>query len=248
MAQMGGPGRLRDVNLYLTKALKFYDLKNERLGQLVFIIILITNFLGIFVPDNIYMDISFNLIRVTVISLASAVYITAYIRDIKGEDCETRTCFGIATSNALKILGASVSYLVSVIMAFGISISFEATAIGASLFGIPLLIVYLTFLFNVCYVVDKDKDVASSYRESRRATYGYKKTIFFIIFIFNFVLAIPLSIIMMMVMLSNNELIYVFVFSFVTAVFSIMQQRLTALMYVDMTYGSKDKEDKESDE
>ncbi|NLZ53253.1 MAG: hypothetical protein GX892_08915, partial [Thermoanaerobacteraceae bacterium] len=114
---------------------------------------------------------------------------------------------------------------------------------AVSILGIPLLIVYLMFIFNVCYVVDMGKGVAESYRASRKTTYGYKRMIFLIILIFNFVLAIPLSFLMIIGIITNNDLVFVFVFSFAATVVSIMQNRLTALLYIDLEYGNKESEE-----
>jgi len=176
----------------------------------------------------------------TVVNLASAVYLTAYIKDLKGETCGVRECFGITGKNALKILAASISYIITIIATFGMYLSFETMAVAISILGIPLLVMYLMFIFNVCYVVDKGKSVAESYRASRKTAYGYKKAIFFKILIFNFILAIPLSFLMIIGMITNNDLVFAFVFSFATTVVNIMQNRLTALLYMDLEYGSKE--------
>jgi len=234
------PGKLRNLNLYMTKALKFYDLKNENLSRFIFLVILVVNFLGIFVPENVYLDIIFNLIRVAIIILASAAYLTVYIRELKGQTCGMRECFRITGKNALKILAASISFIIAAIATFGVSLSVEALAVAISMLGIPLLVIYLMFIFNVCYVVDLGKGVAESYAASKRITYGYKRAIFFVILLFNFIVAIPLSFLMIIGMTTNNDLVFVFVVSFATSVISIMQNRLTALLYIDLEYGDKE--------
>ncbi len=243
MTGSAGPGKLRNLSFYMAKALKFYDLKNETLSRSIFLVILVINFLGIFVPESVNLDIFLNLVRVTVINLASAVYLAAYIKDLKGEACETRECLRITGKNAFKILAASISYIVTVIATFGIYLSVEAIAVAVSILGIPLLIIFLMFILNVCYVVDKGKSVAESYGASRRITYGYKKAIFFIILIFNVVLAIPLSFLMIVGMITSNELVFAFVFSFATTIVNIMQNRLTALLYMDLEYGRESREE-----
>ncbi|HHV98255.1 MAG TPA: hypothetical protein GXX36_01575 [Clostridiaceae bacterium] len=240
MTQNEKPGKLKNLNYYLIKTLKFYDLKNESLSRLVFIIILIANFIGIFVPENVYLDIILNLARMTVVHLASAVYLTAYIKDLKGEACGIHECFGITVKNALKILVASISYIITIIATFGMYLSFEIMAVVIFILGIPLLVIYLMFIFNVCYVVDQGKGVAESYRASRKITFGYKKAIFFTILIFNFILAIPLSFLMIISMITSNDLVYAFVFSFATTVVNIMQNRLITLLYMDLEYGNKE--------
>ena len=234
------PGKLKNINYYLTKTLKFYDLKNESLSRLIFIIILVINFLGIFVPENIYLDIILNVARMTVINLASAVYLTAYIKDLKRETYGIQECFKITGKSAFKILAASISYLITIIATISMYMSVETMAVAVSILGIPLLVIYFMFIFNVCYVVDQGKGVAESYGASRKITYGYKRAIFFTVLTFNFILAVPLSFLMLIGMITSNDLVFAFVFSFATTVVNIMQNRLTALLYIDLEYGNKE--------
>ena len=55
--------------------------------------------------------------------------------------------------------------------------------------------------------------------------------------VFNLILFIPLIIIVFTASSTANTLIFNFVISFITTILTIMQQRLIAMLYVDMEYG-----------
>jgi len=106
-----------------------------------------------------------------------------------------------------------------------------------SILSIPLIILYFMFLFNVCYIVDKGEGIFQSYRMSMRLTKGVKGRIFILLFSLYFLLSIPLAFISFSLLFLENSLVNSFVFIFVSSIISIVQQRVTALMYFDLEYG-----------
>ena len=236
------PGKLRDINFYLWKSFRFYELKNERLSRIIFLLILVISFLGIFVPDNIYINGAFSFISVTITFLASAVYLAAFIKDLKGEVYGIKDCFKLISKNIFKVLIVSITYLLTVAVTLGFIVSPEIISYLVIFMFIPFIIIYLMFIFNICYVLDKGEGIIKSFKSSGDVTKGYKRGIFLIIFVFNFLLTVPLSFLMVAAVLSENSLIYAFVISFIAAILNFMQQRLTALMYMDLEYGIKNQE------
>lgn len=239
MENRRGPLKLRGLGVYLKKALKFYELKNERLNRIIFIIILLTSFLGIFIPENGPFVAVDNLLGITIVYMASAVYLVAYIRDLKNEEYSLKTCFILVVRNFFKIIFSSIAFLIGIVSMVGLLAFPELTGVAMAIFLIPLIIVYVMFLFNTCYIVDKGYGISQSYKSSKNITFGYKRAIFIIILFFNFIAAIPMSIILLVVFSVKNILAASFILSFAVAVLNLMQQRLTALMYMDLEYGKK---------
>lgn len=219
-------GELRDFRFYISKALKFFDLKDEKLTPIIFTILLIVNFAGAFLPEEIILNytanITYTLITVAIMYIVSSTYLIAYIKELRGQEYDLGTCAKLVGTKSYKILFASMIY-------------FTAIAIGSFLLIIPGLIIYIMFLFHNCYILDRNESIKNAFISSKEITNTRKMSIFSIIILFNLVLFIPVLFIMIPVMSSNNGLVFSFVISFVSTIINLMQQRLTALMYIDLT-------------
>jgi hypothetical protein len=236
------PGKLRRFGAYLGKGLRFYELKDESLGRIIFLVILLTGLLDFLVHDSIYLQIVLACIRIAVMHIASTVYLTAYIMDLKGMVYKSSDCVKHVFKNIIGIMLASVSFLVSIAMLIGILLAPVAALYVFSLLSIPLIILYFIFLFNVCYIVDKGKGILQSFKLSMRLTKGVKGRVFIILFTLYFLLSIPLGFITLPLLFLENSLVNSFVLIFVSTIISLVQQRVTALMYVDLEYGKDDRE------
>jgi len=237
MENGGGTRKLRGLSAYLLKALKFYELKSESLTRLIFVFILFTSFVAFFVPDDKYLILAANLLVITVTYLASAVYLTAYVKDLKGENYSPGDCFKLVVGNLFKIIASSMTYLVTMAVTLGFIMIPEIVGILLFILIVPLVIIYIMYIFNTCYIVDKGNGIIDAFKSSRKATSGHKGPIFLTILLFNFLVAIPTTFIWFAAAASNNILVINFLVSFLGAVLNLMQQRLTVLMYMDLEYG-----------
>jgi hypothetical protein len=234
MDEKGNSRRLRGLRAYLPDTVRFYALGNEKLTRIIFIVILITSFSSAFLQYNPVIDILSGFVAVTVIYLASAVYLAAYIKDLKGEEYSLKSCITTVSRSAGKVIAASINYLVTVCAVIGLLAAPEAAANVALFLAIPLTVVYLMFIFAPCFILDKGTGLTNAYAKSKKATSGRKLSIFLTMAGFNIIMAIPAYMVWVMAASSSNILIMNFVFAFTGAVLNLMQQRLTALMYVDL--------------
>lgn len=222
------PRRLRNMGYYIINALKFYELKNEKLTPILFVVILFITFSGSIVPDNvegtIYTNLIYTFIGMIVIYAASTVYLFAHIKELRGELCTVKSCVSFVLKRLLKILMAYIAFIAIV-------------STGLFLLLIPGLVFYHMFMFNTCYLLDKNATIIEAFNESKSLTTGKKMEIFFIFLVLNLILFIPLFIAVFSALSAGNDLILSFVLSFATTVLTIMQQRLTAMIYTDMEYG-----------
>ncbi len=222
------PTKLRNMKYYIVNALKFYELKNENLTPIIFVIILFTSFSGALISDkiaeSIFINVIYTLISVVVLYTASTIYLFAYLRELKGEECTFKFCISRVFKKLLKIL---LSYIAFIAIIFT----------GLFLLIIPGLIFYHMFMFNTCYLLDKNIGVIEAFNASKSLTTGRKMEVFSTFVVFNLILFIPLIIIVFTASSTANTLIFNFVISFITTILTIMQQRLIAMLYVDMEYG-----------
>lgn len=230
-------GNLRNFGEYFSKSIKFYDLKNEKLGRYIFLVILLTGLAELLIPENIYFLSIFGVIRLTLVHFASTIYLYAYLKQLKGETCNTKAYIHYIFKNAAAIMISSVSFIASLLMLLGILIAPIGTSYVITILSIPVLLLYLIYFFNICFIVDAKVTVADSFKLSSKATRGLKGRIFKIIFIMYLLLSVPLTFVLLPVYLSNSSLVSAFVFLFISSIISLIQQRLTALMYIDLKYG-----------
>jgi hypothetical protein len=225
MQPENGMKNLRDIGTYLKSSAKFYELKNEKITPIIFCTILFTSFIGVFIPSTAGLEIfaAYNVLNVIIVYLTSTVYMLAYLKELKGEEYDLRQCVGIVSRIAPRII---LSYLLydAVIMA------------GIVFLIIPGIILYVMFLFNICYIVDKNKGVAEAFKASKIVTSRRRLEIFSIVLIFNVILFLLFSIIMMFFVTSNNNIVLSFVVVFARSLIYLMKQRMTALLYKDLEY------------
>ena len=226
----GSDGRLSDITVYLKRALKFFDMKNERFTPVVFIILLFASFSGVLIPfEEGKTDMFFyiyNIFTVFIMYMGSSAYLCGYIRELKGQPCSVGQCISFVVKHLPRILGASIIYTLGIIT-------------GTIMLIIPGIIIFISFMFYMCFIVDSGSNMKNAFIASKYITNGKKMIIFSIVFIFNIILIIPLTIVMALASSSRNIIVFQFVVAFASVIISIMQQRLTALMYYDMMYGVK---------
>lgn len=221
------PGELGSISCYLPGALKFYELKDEKLTPLIFVLILAISFGGNYLPGLFGLSGAgfpfFYMVSLFVMQLIYAVYIYAYIKELKGEKYNITDCVKRVSVNIHRIIGAVIIFMVCVLG-------------GLILFFIPGLVLSLMFMFYVCYIVDKDISLTEVFKASKKATDGRKWEIFKILLIFSVVTVLPMTIITILAYSSGSQLVFEFVISFIGAIISLMQQRLLVLMYMDIEY------------
>ena len=228
------PGKLKNLRAYMPQALRFYSLKSEGITRGIFLVILFTSFLSALIQFNTIVTAVMSFVSITIIYLATAVYLAAYLKDLRGGEYTAGTCFGVISSNVLKIVAASINYLVTVFVILGFSLAPDAAALLLVALTIPITVVYIMFFFAPCFIIDKGYGVIDAYKSSRKLTTGKKFAIFLKIIGFNMITSIPAFFLWMMAAPSNNLLVINFVISFTVAVMNLMQQRLVALMYIDL--------------
>ena len=226
------PSNLRLARYYLINALKFYEMKNERLTPIIFVILLFTGLIGGFitdaaaVADNIPAYILINVIVVFILNIASTVYLHSYITEIKGGVASLKESLRHILNNFVKIIFAHLTFA-AIIM------------IGILLLVIPAIIFNFMFMFYICYLVDKDMRIKDALNASKNITTGRRLEIFAIFILFNLTIFLPYFIAILMATFTGNNLIVSFVLTFFSSVLVVMQQRLTALIYYDLEYGNK---------
>lgn len=242
-----GHRTLRSISYYIPRALKFYDLKNEHLTRIVFIVTLFSLFIVTYNQLVSLMSImhkktpeggdSFTSLIVSVlIYLSSGIYLISAIKELKGKEYTAGDCIRKISRKAFRIIIATLGY--TIITNFGL----------VFLLFVPGVIFGIMFLFYLCYILDLGIGITESFGASRRLTKGYRLQMFFIQLVFYLILLLPALIVLTMVWLLNNLLAVSFVVAFILSVISLMQQKLIALMYVDLEYGYIEKNKEENSE
>lgn len=225
------PDRLGGIGRYFMKAVRFYDLKDDNLTRIVFVIMLSGSLISFFLPNADKIDpinIAISLVISFIVNLALSLYLFAFLKELKGQLYTMR--------DGLKFIAKKSATLT---VAFAIYY-FSTIAATIFLLIIPGLILYIMFMFYQCYIIDKDKGVFDAFRESRKLTRGYRWRLFSTIISFNLVLLLPTLIIVSAVNASGNKLVQVFILYFMLNLINLMLQRLTAMMYRDLEYGQYD--------
>jgi hypothetical protein len=187
-----------------------------------------------------------------ILSFSNSIYLCAYLIELKGETYTFNTLLKILGRNFLKLLILSVIFNIPVLL---ISILnkpeyLENTTFQAIIGGgflvilIPCIILYLMFIFNTCFILDKGAGIIKAFLLSKKLSKGNKSVILKTILLFNIFLLVPAMFITLIAASasSNNTLISYFVFYFVITIINFIQQRLIGLMYMDLEYVSKDLE------
>ncbi|HOJ09852.1 MAG TPA: hypothetical protein PK733_04585 [Clostridiales bacterium] len=224
------PSNLRMAKYYLINALKFYEMKNERITPVLFVIILFTGFASTLISEktanDIYLSAMYNIASVFILYLASVVYLYSYMTELRGGECSLKQCLGQVFRKLSKILAAYIAFIAIILTGFFLLI-------------IPGVIFYLMFMFNICYLLDKDIRVTDAFNASKNLTARRKMEIFAIFIVFNLTLLLPIFFIIILASVYGNNLILSFVVTFLSSILTLMQQRLIALLYFDLEYGTK---------
>ena len=217
---------LKEMSVYLKRSLKFYEMKNETITPVIFTIVLFISFVGVFIPRREGMlsavDIIYNAVSIIVVYLASSVYLISFIKELKGEDFTFAGSIRLVAGKSFRIIAATILYLAAVIS-------------GTLLLVVPGIVVYISFLFYNCFLTDAKTGIIEALKESKNMVKGRKLEIFGLIAMINIIL-LPLMMITVLTF-SGSQIVLSFVLTFVGAVTNIIQQRLTALIYVDLQYG-----------
>ncbi len=156
-----------------------------------------------------------------IISLASSVYLFAFTRDIRGEECGTREAFAKVITKLLPL-------------AAGAGIFFIGTFIGFVLLIIPGIIFYLSYLLYSCYILDRDLSLFKAYKACAAATRGNRARILGILASFILTLFFPMFFLITLSAGLNSRIAFYFVFYFLSSIAALMQQRMLALIYFSL--------------
>ena len=225
------PSNLRIAKYYIINGLKFYELKNEKLTPIIFVIILFTGLVGGFLTeaaldaDNLFIYILLNIVVIFVLNIASTIYLHSYITELKGGIASLRSSLNHILRNLAKIVFSYLTFA-AIIMT------------GIFLLIIPAIIFNYMFMFYICYIVDKDVRIKDAFNASKNITTGRRLEIFAIFILFNLAIFLPYFTAVMMASFMGNSLILSFIITFFSSVLVLMQQRLTALIYYDLEYGN----------
>jgi hypothetical protein len=219
------PEKLGELGRYLPEAFRFYNLKTEYLTPVVFSLIFLVSFLGNLIPGMnagfTVRNISIITFTLIIVQIAYTVYLSALLNELKGENISAGDIIKSVLKLSPRIIITSV--LCAVIIAIGIVFLI-----------VPGIIASIVLLFNTCVILDLDKGIWGAILTSKKITDGNKRDIFVIFLVFIIAAFLPVLLITMFATLSGNSLVYSFVVSFISSIISLMQQKLVALMYMDL--------------
>jgi len=228
------PSNLRVAKYYIINALKFYELKNEKVTPIIFVTILFTSLVGGFFIEaamkvgNTYLYTFINLIVVFILNIASTVYLHSFIVELKGGIASLKESIRLILRNLIKIILAYLTFIVILMT-------------GVFLLVLPAFIFYHMFMFYLCYLVDKDLRIKDAFNASRNVTAGKKLEIFAIFVVFTLMIFFPLFMIILITSISGSSLILSFVLTFFSSILTLMQQRLISMLYFDLEYEDTNK-------
>lgn len=225
------PGRLRSVGGYLPEALRFYELKNEYLTPVIFVTILFANFLANSAAGQENTAGAGSMLvyiaGIVLMPLLFSAYLYACIRDKKGEPCTIGECVAMAVRNSGNLILAFLAYMMFIVL-------------GGILLIVPGIIIAIVFVFNTCFIVDRDAGIGFAFRASRQITTGRRVEIFSIFLVFYVAILLPSVLIIFIALRIYNDLVSSFLVSFISTLAGLMQQKLIAMMYIDILYGAPD--------
>jgi len=227
---------------YFPKSIKFYNLKNEKLGAMIFIVLLAINFCSSYYISRFTGEFNVDssqilasdvvntfelLLRLGLISMVSTLlmtifssfYIFAFIRDLRGIPYTLAEC--------LKYTGSKLIFLVILSVLVSLSIS-----LGSMFLIVPGLILYIMFIFANQFMLDQDKGIFNSLKASVKLTKGYKMGIFTAVLLFNLLILIFPT----FVEAGSGLYVFSFVSAFISTIFNIIFQRFITLIYYDLEY------------
>lgn len=237
MYQDNKQGKLGNLKKYLLQSYKFFELENKYLTPVIFVVMLLANFITSFMPEPLEVTdmkyVTSQLLSVAVVQLASSIYLIGFIKELKREEYSFTGCIRIVAYNMVKIISFLVIYYLGILL-------------GTVFLIIPAIIIWVMFIFTPCYILDKNTGIIEAFKESKNLTDGKKMSIFLIAFLFSFTLILPTLIIITLATQTNNTTITYFILSFMGVILNLMNQRLVAMLYVDLEYGTEKKEVQDS--
>lgn len=226
------PKKLRDMRYYLPRIVKFYETGSERLTQVIFILLLLVQCTSTFLLSKIDLQTMtlgresfYHMLRIylgtaAITDVVASIYLLAYINQLRGKPYNLRHCLHIFSKRLISILAASL-------------IAGILVGLGTLLLVVPGIIIYLMVMFSVCYVVDLHMGALESLSASRDITKGHKGQLFNLMLLFKLIFHFP---VLLFVMSIGSFVISAFISAFAGTIIALMQQRLLALMYVDLEY------------
>lgn len=167
-----------------------------------------------------------NFVRDTALGIVSAMFLFAFIKELKAETYTLKSSLVIVLKKTPVIIFASIVFTLGY-------------TLGLQFLIIPGAIVYCVFLFNLCFVLDGDQGLISAFQSSMILTKGNRMQLFSILFFFKLSTFLLLSFLVSLFNSSNNNLLIMIVNAFLSAVVYLMETKLLASMYVDLVYGWK---------
>jgi len=225
--------KIKDIRFYIPEAFRFYAIKNEYLTPILFVITLIVLFAFEYIPFPealSHYDGVFIFIRLIMANMCYLIYLSAYIKDLKGEKYTLKQMMFPGWKKVVSLFAISI---VNVVL-FTTSITIY--------FLLPAVLLYLTVIFCPCYILDKNNNIFESIIASKNVTIGYKMRLLALIAKFLFPVTILLLLTLMVAGSSNKVLIFPFVLSFAYSISMLMFQRIIALLYYGFELDAKEED------
>lgn len=220
-------GKFRDIKEYIVKALRFFDLKNEYLTPVIFSFIMIISFIDVIVMGRdqtiTVLRVIITIIRIALLLIANAIYLSACIKDAKGIKYTFADCFNEVAKEAHLILLSSIVITLAVVF-------------GLICLVFPGIYLFTLLVFTKCYIVDK----GITFHEATNASKDLAKGNFVnisisYIFIYSVVFLVSLLFYSIIYYFVENSL-FIWVQTFFLSLVILMHHRLSALIYVSLEY------------
>jgi len=255
---------IRRLGYYIRKGIKFHEIKGDWVAPVVFVSILLVGSIENVIPaktfDSIYPNMLYNMVGMTVINFISAIYVYAFINDLKGRAYNFRNIGDMLRSVGWRIVLAAfllslLSLPATLITSYALLDSdyfftsdFE-TLLGRLLsatvflliYAAVSIILYLRYFLVFCYLVDKRTGFLAALKASAKRTRGHRTEFFAIVIIVNIILFFASTFLMSFAASFQSILIFSFITTFGTTIFGLVQQRLITLIYMDLEYGHGDR-------
>ena len=225
---------LRDAIYYLKKSVTFFDLSAKYIAPAIFLITFGVQFVYSFVGQNEEMDLNMILSMLCInllLNMISFVYLYAAVKDAKAEPYTSMDCISAVAKKFVKL------FIMTVFKTF-------ATLLGAIALIVPGVIFAIRYSFTECILMDGEKKLSESFQVSRNLTEGKKMDMFKII-LFCHVIILFFLVLLLNGFAYGNVMVFNYVELFLFSIYTLMQNKLLAIMYVDVVYGQEKEEEHE---
>ena len=224
--------KIKDIRFYIPEAFKFYSIKNEHLTPILFVITLIVLFAFEYIPlpetlSN-YRGV-FVFIRLIMANMCYLIYLSAYIKDLKGEKYTVKEMIFPGWKKVINLFAVSIVNMVLFITSITVY------------FLVPVVLIYLTVIFCPCYISDKNNSIIESIISSKNATIGYRMGLLALIAKFLFPVSVLLLLTLMVAGSSPKVLIFPFVLAF-AILFHVYVPENNALLYYGFELDAKEED------